>query len=637
MTSTMLMSVETTLLLSVAALYIIHCPFNKVEESFNTQAVHDIVNIFPNNFPSSNISYLEEGRSKGLDSNQPEIAIRSHLPWDHILFPGVVPRTFVGALMVGLPMRLAKYFMLNGVMSDGSQLEDDHDLTSQFILQIGSRFALSSFLVLSMSVLLRAIQKRYGLAHRLCFLIITISQFHYIFYAGRFIPNTFAAILANLMFASWINRQYSKSIIYAAFCVVIFRFDTSIFFGWLLFDGVFIRRLLPLSRVLSIGIPAGLVSIMITFLIDSLFWARPVWPEFEGLYFNVWLNKSHEWGIQPYLWYVYSCIPRIMLSSVPLLLLADHKFTRDYLIPCLAFIFTYSFLPHKELRFILFVTPLLNLCAASGLMNVYYYLNKLFLYLRARIGGQKVNNSRSPSKRNKRTNSCEQNQRSYIATVLFALVIVGMFMTNLFICFVFVRISSHNYPGGQAAISLGVTKELLDAAKKSIDDTSGLRDLRSDVGVYVNNLAAQTGVSRFLQVNGAYYSKTPKLDKDTFKKSYHLVYLVLEPKEITEYLRVFCPLDRNQEKLLENGADKWRQGNDEIKCTLPNQSEMYCSILDSIDSFKAVNVGGLLRKLRRIRSIKTALESLDDNGFIKTQIALHIIRCSTKSKFNPFS
>lgn len=605
MISQILLLAETTLLLSVAALYIMHCPFNKVEESFNTQAVHDIINIFPSKLPQSADNNLDE------PSNQ-EVAIRNHLPWDHTQFPGVVPRTFVGAFLIGMPLKLAKYFMSRGVSTDNVKEDEEPDLTTQFVLQIGSRFALSSFLVLSLSAVTRAIHKRYGLSFRLCFLLATVSQFHYMFYAGRFLPNTFAAILANLVFASWINRQYSKSIIYIALCVVIFRFDTSIFFGWLLIDAVFIRKYLSLGKVLKVGIPSGLMAILISFSIDSIFWARPTWPEFEGFYFNVWLNKSHEWGTQPYFWYIYSCIPRILLTSAPLILLADHKITRDYLIPTLAFIFTYSLLPHKELRFILFVTPFLNICVASGLMNAHYFLNKLFLYFNSRIS-------------------------KHLALFVFVIILVGMFLANIFNCFILSSLSSHNYPGGHAALSLGMTKELLDKAQQSVKTPdTGLFDPRSDVGVYVNNLAAQTGVSRFVQVNGAYYAKTPHIDRETFKKSYSLIYLMLEPKEVTKFLSDYCPPEDNLEQLYEKSADKWRRSKNEIKCRLPNQSQMYCSIIETVNIFKSVDFEGLKRKLMQT-ILAYKFDSADSTGFVKTRVGLHIIRCSTKSKFNPFS
>lgn len=613
------LSIETLLLLSTAALYIIHCPFNKVEESFNTQAVHDIINLFPDSLPTNNITATEHVYQ--------EIAIRNKLPWDHTLFPGVVPRTFTGALSIGLPLKLAKYFLTNGYVSEfddnnsSEKQQDDHDLTMQFILQIGSRFALSSLVVLSMTAITRALQRKYGLAFRLVFLVTTIGQFHYLFYAGRFIPNTFATILANLMFASWINGQYSLSIIYVALCVVIFRFDTIILFGWLLFDGVFIRRFFSLGRVLQIGIPAGLVAILTTLSIDSIFWNRLVWPELDSLYFNVWLNKSHEYGTAPYFWYTYNCLPRIMMASSPFILFADHKVTRDYLIPVLAFILTYSILPHKELRFILFTAPLLNICVTSGLMNVYYYMNKIFCYIKGK-----------------------NTQKSSIATIFFSIIVIGVLSVNIFGCLILSRISSHNYPGGQAALSLGMTRELLDKVqissinhyKNNNNLVNNLHDPRSDVAVYVNNLAAQTGLSRFVQVNGVYYSKTPQLDNTSFKKSYSLIYLILEPKEVISYLKGYCPAESNSDLLLSEQV-KWKKSNTELKCTMPNQSLMYCSIIDSVNIFKSINFGGLINRLKKLDSIQSAKDSLEDEGFIRTRTALHIIRCSTGSKFNPFS
>lgn len=158
------------------------------------------------------------------------------------------------------------------------------------------------------------------------------------------------------------------------------------------------------------GAVAGLLSLCVTVLVDSRLWGYWVWPEGAVLFFNTALNKSSEWGVSPWHWYVTSALPRAMHFLSPLVLVAwagvrlpskgEWKSHIDgwrstspslsqylrrlmsmihlslkgdggtivyYSTPAVLYIVLYSFLAHKELRFILPVLPVLLLSAACGL------------------------------------------------------------------------------------------------------------------------------------------------------------------------------------------------------------------------------------------------------------------------------
>jgi len=126
----------------------------------------------------------------------------------------------------------------------------------------------------------------------------------------------------------------------------------------------------------------------------------------------------------PFLWYFYSAIPRSLLSSlflVPIGLYVNRR-VRVLLLPCLLFMFFYSFLPHKELRFIIYVIPVFNVCAAAGCDQIWKNRGKGLVPALLSVG------------------------------ILFHLVLNSVIATG------FLAVSRMNYPGGTALLQARTTQ-----------------------------------------------------------------------------------------------------------------------------------------------------------------------------------
>ncbi|GAB6029671.1 hypothetical protein CHUAL_005403 [Chamberlinius hualienensis] len=400
--------------------HLILCPFTKVEESFNLQAMHDIL------YHRTNISQ-----------------------YDHLEFPGVVPRSFLGPLIVSL---LSAPFV-----SIASALQ-----FNKFAAQYIVRFVLGGLTFCCFAKFKKSIGKIYGSTVSSWLCVITASQFHFIYYMTRPLPNTFGLITALLCYHYWLERKHWNFLLFAGIGVIIFRFELAALLGVILAIELQFKRI-SLFRLIKWGLPLGLTILCVTMVIDSAFWQRLLWPEGEVLWFNVILNKSSNYGTSPFLWYFYSAIPRALAASLFLLPIGfwfDQRI-RLLILPAIVFVILYSFLPHKELRFIIYVFPLFNVAAARACQYLW-----------------------------------ENRSKSTIRKIL-AVGAACHILANLAATSLLLYISNLNYPGGQALRHLHYIERY-----------------KNDVNVHIDTFSAETGISRFAEINPKWrYNKTEEYHK----------------------------------------------------------------------------------------------------------------------------
>ncbi|KAL6872622.1 Alg9-like mannosyltransferase family domain-containing protein [Trichoderma longibrachiatum] len=425
------MELTDILLFAVPLLHLLCAPYTKVEESFNLQATHDI------------LAYGTPTR---------DVHARLSSSYDHFSFPGAVPRTFVGpVLLAGVSQPLIAL-----VGGGGGGFEH-----AQLIV----RAVLGCFNAVCLAVFAGAARAAFGRAAGRWWVLLSVSQFHLMFYLSRTLPNMFAFGLTTLASAfllpkndprkSQIRRRQAIGLL--VFATAIFRSELAIL---LAATGLHLlaRSQLGLRELVAVFLGAFATALAISVPIDSYFWQRPLWPELAGFYYNAVLGSSSNWGVSPWHYYFSSALPRLLLNPVcfPLMGLALYqpatsRRVQDLVIPSLVFIAVYSIQPHKETRFIFYAVPPLTAAAAVGADYVSSRRSKSIFYR--------------------------------LATLVIALSVLAAFASSTLM----LLLSSLNYPGGDAVSQLyAITANVTSSAP-------------SQLLVHADVLTCMTGLTLFGQ------------------------------------------------------------------------------------------------------------------------------------------
>ncbi|OUM66725.1 glycosyltransferase family 22 protein [Piromyces sp. E2] len=477
-------------LFMVMVTYIFMCPYTKVEESFNLQATHDI------------LIYGVKDISK----------------YDHFEFPGVVPRTFIGSLILAgmvYPFKNVLYFLSNGVSQEKYDIIfgniykyihkyvpnfpktiDPEIFQNKFILQYATRIALALLVVYSFSRLRKSVEKTWSKEAGNFMILLTAVQFYIPFWGSRTLPNTFALVFVNFALSYWIlkttrkktnnreNRIYEKTrsylvIFILTFTAVVFRIEIVLVAMPIFFLEIKNKKI-TWVRLIVVGLISTLISVAITVGIDSYFWGKLLWPEGSVFQFNVINNGSVAYGTSPWYSYLTVHIPKMCTIAIPFALYAFYEKPRirRLLTPVIYYVLVYSFLPHKETRFIFYVVPLINIAGAVGLF--YIHSSSVFSVTKKLV---------------------------YYITIL-------LIAANLIVSGLMAYISSFNYPGGYALKAMNKLE-------------SPDKEIKLHIGVF----SAQTGASRFGQIHDKWiYDKDESLQtrQQFIDKGYQYA-LVLQP------------------------------------------------------------------------------------------------------------
>ncbi|KAL6505856.1 dolichyl-P-Man:Man(7)GlcNAc(2)-PP-dolichol alpha-1,6-mannosyltransferase [Orobanche hederae] len=450
----------------IAAFYVFMAPYTKVEESFNIQAMHDIL-------------YHQHHIEK----------------YDHLEFPGVVPRTFIGSLLVST---LASPFVL------AASLLQFQKIYSLYAV----RLVLGFMILLSLRFFRIQIRKNFGSQVEAFFVILIAIQFHMLFYCTRPLPNIFAFGLVNLAYGYWLQKRFYAALNSMVFATIVFRCDILLLVSPLGLE-LLLSRSISLRKAVISCLIAAFSCIGLTVLVDSVMWWKLLWPELEVFWFNSVLNRSSEWGMpqdfviysikmrtcffqiaiysQAFHWYFTSALPRSLLVAYPLFvlgLLLDRRIM-FYAIPVLSFVTLYSKLPHKELRFIISSLPIFNLSAAIAAARIYNNRKKsLWKYLN--------------------------------------IVMMGSFLISLGCTLLTFMASYENYPSGYAL--------------KTLHKMGHSGNNTNEIWVHIDTFSAMNGISRFCEHYEPWrYSKEEGISLQEFLRR-NFTYLLSEHAQINGYM-----------------------------------------------------------------------------------------------------
>ncbi|CCK69793.1 dolichyl-P-Man:Man(7)GlcNAc(2)-PP-dolichol alpha-1,6-mannosyltransferase KNAG_0D00400 [Huiozyma naganishii CBS 8797] len=464
---------DTFLLLTVSV-HLIRAPYTKVEESFNIQAIHDI---------------LEYGI---LDVSQ----------YDHLNFPGVVPRTFISALVVAAVTKPFVWISsLFGAAPGGIDTQLLVRSTIGMFNVLGFVYLKNALQALMDKDVEKQVEEKGSSSENIYtfssagswFILFIVGSFHLMFYSSRPLPNFIVTLpLVNVALGWVLLGRYRWAIFLLSLTAVIFRSEVGGVTLGVALGALFFKKI-SFYNTIKFGFMGAVLGMGISLTIDSYFWGVWCVPEVDAFLFNVIGGKAARWGTEPFLAYFTNYLRMLFLPPTVLFLnYLGYKVAPNELkiISLAAYfhIFVMSFQPHKEWRFIVYALPPMFALGATAAT-----------YLWENIKVQSLKN-----------------------VFMLALLPVSAVLSFAF-SMLFLNVSSMNYPGGEALVNF---------------NQYVVRNNVSNAVVHISVAPCMTGVTLFGELDlpgyNITYDRSEELDQ-LQEKWPQFDYLITESSSPSEY------------------------------------------------------------------------------------------------------
>ncbi|XP_071952389.1 GPI mannosyltransferase 3-like [Antedon mediterranea] len=206
-------------------------------------------------------------------------------------------------------------------------------------------------------------------------LIAHLTNWFVLFTATRTLANTMEMVLTSVALTYYsVLCQHKNSMIYLVVVglAVIIRPTVAIIWIPLVFQHFLVEQY-KLKFIFKFLAPICISLLLLSLVLDRIFYGKWILVQLNFLKFNLFYNMAGFYGVHPWYWYITQGFPVLLGPQIVLFAIGVFYHGRElkqWLFIILWTIIIYSFLGHKEFRFLMGLLPIVALFNGVAMFNM---------------------------------------------------------------------------------------------------------------------------------------------------------------------------------------------------------------------------------------------------------------------------